>query len=186
MVMDEEPLAGVFEFVDRAYVRLQAAAVLTHCLEENDTASIQYLVEDLVFVGPHSLTALREIKAEVASRRSEIGDDKLQIFAKLVDELTSFGVHLSGKYISLSLTRLTGAGFVALLVEHGVSDEMKQLECLRIFEEYLDILGGMDRHLSLLGEIEIYLQDWLWGLIYQSTHQEGMVDSDIKRVQWLL
>jgi hypothetical protein len=95
-------------------------------------------------------------------------------------------VHLSGKYISLSLTRLTGAGFVALLVEHGVSDEMKQLECLRIFEEYLDILGGMDRHLSLLGEIEIYLQDWLWGLIYQSTHQEGMVDSDIKRVQWLL
>ncbi|MGD9091555.1 MAG: hypothetical protein PVF74_01815 [Anaerolineales bacterium] len=185
--MDDEPLAGVYEFVERAYVRLQAAAVLTHCMENNDSTSMRNLVEDLVFVGPQSLAALREIQAEVASRRSEIGDDKLQIFAKLVDELNRNGVHLSGKQISLSLTRLTPAGFVGLLGEHGVSDELKQLECLRIFEDYLDVLGGMERHLSLLVEIEIYLQDWLWGLIYQSTHQEGMEDSaSVKRVKWLL
>ena len=93
--MDDEPLAGVYEFVERAYVRLQAAAVLTHCMEENNTASMHNLVEDLVFVGPESLASLREIQAEVASRRSEIGDDKLQIFARLVDELTSYGVRLS-------------------------------------------------------------------------------------------
>ena len=185
--VNDDPLTGVYKFVERAYVRLQAAAVLTHCMEQNNISSIHNLVEDLVFIGPESLTALREIQAEVAIRRLEIDEDKLQILASLVDELAGFGVRLSTKQISLSLTRLTPAGFVSLLSAQGVSDEGKQMDCLRLFEDYLDVLGGMEQQLVLLERIEHYLNDWLWGLIYQSTHREVLQDSDlITRVKWVL
>ena len=186
-MVNDEPLAGVYDFVERAYVRLQAAAVLTHCMEENNFSSMHNLVEELVFRGPESLKALREIQAEVVVRRSEIGDDKLQLYARLLDDLSDYGVRISGKHLSLSLARLTPRGFLGLLGEHGVSDDMEQLKCLRLFEDYLDVLGGMERHLILLGEIELYLQDWLWSLIYQSTHEEGLeVYESGTRNKWLL
>lgn len=185
--MNDEPLAGVYNFVERAYVRLQAAAVLTHCMEENNTSSMHQLVEGLVFLGPDSLAALREIQAEVMACRAEIGDDKLELYAQLIDKLSSYGVHLSGIGTFLPLARLTAAGFVGLLGEFGVSDEMEQLKCLQLFEDYLDGIGGIESHLILLGEIELYLQDWLWGLVYQSAHQEVLEDRDsVTRVKWLL
>lgn len=115
-MMPEDPLEAVFSMVERAFVRLQAGDVLGLCLEEDDTAPMQKLVEGLVLAGPQSLNALREIRAE-ASTRKEV-----------------------------------------LLGEIATSkDSMSQIA----------------RQIILLEEVEIYVEDWMWGLMYQSAHQSG-------------
>ena len=82
--MSDDALTEVYAYVERAYVRLQAADVLTHCLEEGDPAPVQDLVEELVLVGTQSMSAIREILAEVASRKTQLRDDQNQIFSPMV------------------------------------------------------------------------------------------------------
>jgi hypothetical protein len=163
--MSDDALAEVYAYVERAYVRLQAADVLTHCLENGDAEPVQNLVEELILVGTQSISALREILAEVASRKTQLRDDQNQIFSKLDDELKGYGASLLGAHTPISVGHLTPVGFLALLRQQGV-----------------------EQHLRLLDEIEVYLQDWLWGLIYQSTHEEWAEESSPPRQpkQWLL
>lgn len=118
--MSEDPLEAVFSMVERAFMRLQAGDVLLLCLEEEDTAPMQKLVEGLVLAGPQSLNALREVRAEAASRKDE----------------------LLGKFSSSK-----------------------------------DAMSHVARQIILLEEVEIYIDDWMWGLMYQSAHQR---DSEAK------
>lgn len=112
----EDPLEAVFTMVERAFMRLQAGDVLLLCLEEDNTVPMQKLVEGLVLAGPQSLNALREVRAEAASRKNE------------------------------------------LLVEFTSSSET---------------MSQVARQIILLEEVEIYIEDWMWGLMYQSAHQVG-------------
>ena len=186
--MSDDALAEVYAYVERAYVRLQAADVLTHCLENGDAEPVQKLVEELVLVGTQSLSALREILAEVTSRKTQLRDDQNQIFSKLDDALKGYGASLLGSHTPLSVGHLTPVGFLALLQQQGVEDDNDQLICLQFFQDTIEFMGGIEKHLRLLDEIEIYLQDWLWGLIYQSTHEEWAEESSPPRQpkQWLL
>jgi hypothetical protein len=186
--MSDDALAEVYAYVERAYVRLQAADVLTHCLENGDAEPVQKLVEELVLVGTQSLSALREILAEVTSRKTQLRDDQNQIFSKLDDALKGYGASLLGSHTPLSVGHLTPVGFLALLRQQGVEDDNDQLICLQFFQDTIEFMGGIEKHLRLLDEIEIYLQDWLWGLIYQSTHEEWAEESSPPRQpkQWLL
>jgi hypothetical protein len=77
---------------------------------------MQKLVEGLVLAGPQSLNALREVRAEAASRKNE------------------------------------------LLVKIASTN---------------DPLSQIARQIILLEEVEIYVDDWMWGLMYQSAHQRG-------------
>lgn len=116
-MMAEDPLEAVFSMVERAFMRLQAGDVLLLCLEEDNTVPMQKLVEGLVLAGPQSLNALREVRAEAASRKSE------------------------------------------LLAEFTSSEET---------------MSQVARQIILLEELEIYIEDWMWGLMYQSAHQIGI------------
>lgn len=170
--MDEDPIEAVYAFVERAYVRLQAADMLTLCLEEGRLWPLQTMVEWLVIAGPQSLSALREILAEVYMRRSQLKNDQHQVFAKLEKELKGFGIQLGGVHSLMSLSRLTPVAFLALLRNQNIQNERDQLACLQRLDEALDVMNSLDQHLSLLGEIEVYLEDWLWCLIYQSAQQD--------------
>lgn len=186
--MSDDALAEVYAYVERAYVRLQAADVLTHCLENGDSEPVQNLVEELVLVGTQSLSALREILAEVTSRKKQLRDDQNQIFTKLDDALKEYGARLLGSYTPLSVGHLTPVGFLALLRQQGVEDDKDQMICLQFFQDTTEFMRGIEGHLRLLDEIETYLEDWLWGLIYQSTH-EGWADETPPQKQqkrWLL
>lgn len=186
--MSDDPLTDVYAYVERAYVRLQAADVLTHCLEKGDAAPVQNLVEELLLVGSQSLSALREILAEVESRKTQLRDDQNQIFSKLDDALKGYGAGLVGLHTPLSVGHLTPVGFLTLLRQQGVEDDDDQLVCLKLFQDTLEFMVGIEKHLRFLTEIEIYLQDWLWGLIYQSTHEEWTDGSSptTQPKQWLL
>lgn len=185
--MDEDPIEAVYAFVERAYVRLQASDMLALCLEEGRLSPLQTMVEWLVIAGPQSLTPLREILAEVYIRRSQIKNDQHQVFAKLENELRGFGIQLGGIHSLMSLSRLTPVAFLAFLSSQNVMNEGDQLACLQRLSEALDMMNSLDHHLSLLGEIEVYLEDWLWCLIYQSTQQDwGERKMLPSRDRWLL
>ncbi len=170
--MDEDPLANVYSYVERAYVRLQASDVLNQCLEEGRLIPLQSLVEMLIVLGPTSLVSLREILGEVYSRRSQVKNDQHQVFSKLENELNTYHVRLGGVHSLISLARLTPMAFLAFLRSQNVENEKDQLICLQRLEDALELIKSLEDHLRLLDEIEVYLHDWLWSLIYQSAHQE--------------
>lgn len=169
--MAEHPLMAVYAYVERAYLRLQACDVLTHCLEQENTDPMQKLVEELVLAGPQSLSALREILAEVATRKAQLKDDQHQVFLKMKDDLKRYKVNIPGLHTPDSLARLTPVGILSLLRQQGVKKEHDLLTCLQLLQDTLDLIDKVVEHLGLLEEIEICLQDWMWGLMYQSTRQ---------------
>lgn len=169
---DDDPLDAVYAFVERAYIRLQAGDVLLRCLELGNPSPMQSMVEGLVLAGPQSIGVMREMLAESAQRKMQVMDDLQQVFSEFETNLKNYGVRLRGMKNALEVTQLTSARFLALLQEHGVGDEEVQAVCLQILQDSRDLMDSMKGHVKLLEDIETYLQDWLWGLAYQSARQE--------------
>jgi hypothetical protein len=170
--MVENPLEAVFAFVERAYVRLQAGEMLIHCLEQGSTAPMQNLVEELVLAGPTSLDTLREVQAEVSSRKAQLQDDLHQIYSSLEKNLRDYGVELAGQCSARSMAGLSWAGFLTLLRKQEVSEERAQAECYRMLRNAQELMEPLIENLRLMNEVELTLRDWLWGLFYQSAHLE--------------
>ncbi|OGO26798.1 MAG: hypothetical protein A2W33_02455 [Chloroflexi bacterium RBG_16_52_11] len=170
--MSDDAITAVYDFVERAYIRLQAGEVLNHCLDKGDAVPLHNLVEGLVLAGPQSLSVLREIIAEVVTRKAQLHDDRHQIFHKLAKNLRNYGIRLTSQYSPLTFAHLNPVIFLSYLSQEGVTEERSQLHCLRLFQDTQELMRSLSDNFRLLNEIEIYLQDWLWGLIYQSTRQE--------------
>jgi len=174
--MADDPLLAVYAYVERAYLRLQASDVLTHCMEQGAAAPMRNLVENLVLAGPQSLSALREILAEVSSRKTQLQEDQRQVFSKMKADLQQYQVNLPRLHTPYSLSRLTPVGFLGLLRGLGLEDDRQLLSCLHVMQGATDLIRSVAEHLDLLEEIEFYLHDWMWGLIYESA-QEGWEQS---------
>jgi hypothetical protein len=170
--MNDDSLVAVYEYVERAYVRLQAGEVLNHCLDNGNPVPIQNLVEGLVLVGPQSLSVFREIIAEVSARKAQLSDDRSQIYHRLTRNLNTYGVFLSKQWSPISFYLITPAVFLAFLHQQGITDDQAQIQCLRLFQDTKDLISSLNESFKLLDDIEQYLEDWLWGLIYQSSRQE--------------
>ena len=63
---------------------------------------------------------------------------------------------------------------LALLNQQGITDEHAQIQCLRLFQDTKELISSLNENFKLLDDIERYLQDWYWGLVYQSSHQEWL------------
>jgi len=61
----------------------------------------------------------------------------------------------------------------------GISDKETRLDCLRILHDGHELLSSLFDHQKLLEEIETYLEDWMWGMAYQTTHhkQSDLMDN---------
>jgi hypothetical protein len=60
-----------------------------------------------------------------------------------------------------------------------LKDDLFQLKTT--LETSLDtgnLLGRTHEHLVFLEEVEKYIRDWLWGVMYQSIHQELIIEMD--------
>jgi len=169
--MDKDPIEAVYAFVERAYIRLQTGEVLSQCLETEDSAPIQGLVEELVLAGPSGLGALREVLAEVGTRKNQVQEDQRQITSNMISKLESEGLNLDSSDFS-GFIDLTLKDFRVLLEEQSIHDQQTQLKYLHLLDDSWQMLDSLRNQLRLLEEIEVYLRDWLWGLIYQSTRQE--------------
>jgi hypothetical protein len=169
--MDDDPLENVYSYVERAYVRLQAGDLLIRCMEESSAFPIQNLVEGLVMAGPQSINALREILAEAERRKAQIQDDLHQLVRDLDRNLNSYGLHLSGELRDMALTSLSSIGILALMREQHINDSDTQTSCLQLIRDSRDLIESLVSRLILLDEIKYYLEDWLWGVAFQSARQ---------------
>ena len=178
-MFENDPLDDVYSFVERAYTRLQAGDVLFRCLEGEDIAPIQNWVEGLVLAGPESLAVLREILNEVDQRKKQSQEDIRQVLQDFNVSLQSFGVHLKERQNARALIKMTPEGFLSMLYDQEIMQEETQIICLQLRNDANDLIKDLETHLRMLVEIEIYISDWLWGLVYESTHRgwaEDIVD----------
>jgi hypothetical protein len=169
--MADESLETVFSLVERAFVRMEAGEVLIHCLEKDDITPIQKFVEELVLTGPRSLNALREIRSEVEERKERLHGEITHQFSVMEMKLRNYDIQLSGLPPSLSLCGFEKVGFAQLLQQMKVLDVERQQECLRLIHEGKEVMSLIARQILLLEEMSFYLNDWMWGVIYQSAHQ---------------
>jgi hypothetical protein len=169
--MADDPIYAVYSFVERAYVRLQAGDILIRCLEEGNASPMRQLVEVLVLAGPQSLSVLREMRSEAAHRKSQVLDDLHQVYSDLEESLLTFGVALTGLENARSITELKTGTLLGKMQEQGILEEDSQAACLQILRDSRDLIASLDHHVELLEEIEIYIQDWLWGLAYQQVRE---------------
>lgn len=170
-MMPEDSLEAVFSMVEKAFLRLQAGDIVVSCLEQDDTAPMQKYVEGLVLAGPVSLGALREVRIEVSTRRCQFQEDITNTFMELEQKLSIYGINLSGLADRHLINRLEPSSFQLYMHQHGIDDEIRQRECVRLVHNAKEAMSALARQILLLEEVELYLEDWIWGLIYQSAQQ---------------
>jgi hypothetical protein len=176
-MFEKDPLDGVYSFVEKAYTRLQAGDVLFRCIEEENTSPIQEWVEGLVLAGPGNLAVLREILNEVDERKRQSKEDIRQVLQDFRTSLASCGVKLESVHTDRVLNHLSTDGLLSMLNDQGISQEETQIICLQLLNDAKDLIQDLETHLRLLIEIQIYISDWLWGLVYESAQQGWADDS---------
>jgi hypothetical protein len=168
--MSDHPQDSVYSFVERAYMRLQAGDILTRCLEDGRIKPIQDLVEGLVLAGPKNLDSLREILDEAGQRKTQVGDDLHQVFTQFSSVFMSYGVLIEGE-TAATVQHWTAGQLLDSMRQQGVYEADVQTACLQVWQDSREILDNLSTKLDLLEEIELYLQDWLWGLAYKTIHR---------------
>ncbi len=169
--MPDDSLENIYAYAERAYVRMQASDILMRCLEDASVSPMHQLVESLVLAGPESLEVLREILAETNLRKVQVDDDLQQVLSGLKTNLEGYGVRLRSIRKPLAIIRIRPVRFLSILRSQGVIDEEVQTTCLQLLRDARDLVISLQEHYALLVEIERYLEDWMWGVFYQSVHQ---------------
>ena len=171
--MANKPTTPIYSIVEKAYFRLQAGDVLTHCLEDGSTSPIHELIQEMVLAGPQSLDALREILSETSKRKSQVYDDLNQVTNQLSIILKGYGVSLESEGSSQTLQSLTEKQLVEMMDQQGVNELETRSSSLQVMSDSQELISTLNGKILLLENIETYLQDWLWGLTYQSMRQRG-------------
>ena len=169
--MANKPTSPIYSIVEKAYFRLQAGDVITRCIEEGSTNPIHEMIQEMVLAGPQSLDALREILGEASKRKSQVYDDLNQVTNQLSIILKGYGINLEPQVGNQVLQALTENNLVALMDEQGVVEKDTRSNSLQVLKDSQELIGTLNGKISLLENIEMYLQDWLWGLTYQSIRQ---------------
>jgi hypothetical protein len=169
--MVNKPLASIYSIVEKAYFRLQAGDVITHCLEEGSTGPIHEMIQEMVLAGPQSLDALREILSEALKRKAQVYDDLNQVTNQLSIILKGYGISLERQGGNQALQTLREDQLHIMLDESKVIKKEERLGCLQILKDSQELITTLTVKIQLLESIERYLQDWLWGLTYQFIKQ---------------
>lgn len=165
---------------------MQAGDVLTHCIEDGSTQPIHEMIQEMVLAGPQSLEALREILGEANKRKSQVYDDLNQVTNQLSIILKGYGVSLDAHGGNQILQSLTEHQLVELLDMQGVIETDKRTSSIQVMKDSQELIITLNGKILLLENIETYLQDWLWGLTYQSIRQgEDTADDQLTKTELL-
>lgn len=183
MEQSDPSLDAVYMYVEQAYLRMQAGDVLIRCMDEGSIIPMQQIVEGLILAGPDSLAVLREILAEASQRKVQVQDDLHQVYVQFVSSLESYGAYLSGYQSALSLMRLTPRRFLHLLREQDISNKT-QIACLQLLQETRSLIKHLAVQLHLLEDIAHYLQDWMWGMVYDAAREDKKSAKSLPNRDW--
>jgi hypothetical protein len=166
--MGSKPTSPIYSIVEKAYYRLQAGDVLSHCLEDGTTDPIHEMIQEMVVAGPQNLEALREILGESVKRKSQVYDDLNQVINQLVIILQGYGLNLGPLGGNQVLVKIDEKQLIDLMDQQELSDPDTRTNCLQVVMDSKELINTLNSKIMLLDNIENYLQDWLWGLTYQS------------------
>jgi hypothetical protein len=169
--MGNKPTSSIYNIVEKAYFRLQAGDVLTRCIEDGSTEPIHDLIQEMVIAGPQSMEALREILGETMKRKSQVYDDLNQVINQLSIILKGYGLNLEGYGGNQVLQQIDEPQLVELMDQQEIRNEEARSGCLQVLKDSRELINTLNVKIQLLENIENYLQDWLWGLTYQSIRQ---------------
>lgn len=175
--MANKPSSSIYSIVEKAYFRLQAGDVITHCIEDGSPSPIHDMIQELVMAGPQSLEALREILGEANKRKSQVYDDLNQVTNQISIILKGYGVSLEAQGGNQDLQTMTESQLNEIMDKQGVDENEKRTNSLQVMRDSRELINTLSGKILLLENIETYLQDWLWGLTYQSIRQ-GIDESD--------
>jgi hypothetical protein len=169
--MDNKPASSIYSIVEKAYFRLQAGDVLTHCLEVGTSEPVHEMIQEMVLAGPQSLEALREILGEAMKRKAQVYDDLNQVTNQLSIILKGYGISLERQGGNQVLKSLSESQLFEMLDEQNVDDVAERTGASQILMDSQELITALNGKIQLLENIEVYLQDWLWGLTYQFIKQ---------------
>jgi hypothetical protein len=169
--MVNKPTSSIYSIVEKAYFRLQASDVLTHCMEDGSTDPIHEMIQEMVLAGPQSLEALREILGEAIKRKTQVYDDLNQVTNQLSIILKGYGINLESHGGNQILQTLTESQLQDLMDKQGIVEIEARSGSLQVMKDSKELITTLNGKILLLEKIEGYLQDWLWGLTYQFIRQ---------------
>ena len=180
--MGNKPSASIYSIVEKAYFRLQAGDVLSHCMEDGTTGPIHEMIQEMVLAGPQSLEALREILAEAMKRKSQVHDDLSQVVNQLSIILKGYGIKLEASGGNQMLQSIDERQLNNLMDAQKIFEAETRSGCLQVMKDSRELISTLNGKIELLDNIEKYLQDWLWGLTYQFIRQgEDEASSNIMK-----
>jgi hypothetical protein len=180
--MDNKPSASIYAIVEKAYFRLQAGDVLSHCMEDGTTGPIHEMIQEMVLAGPESLEALREILAEAMKRKSQVHDDLSQVVNQLSIILKGYGLKPEALGGNQMLQSIGEQELIDLMDTQEIFETETRSSCLQVMRDSRELINTLNGKIELLDNIEKYLRDWLWGLTYQFIRQgEDEASSNIMK-----
>ncbi len=165
--MGNKPPSSIYSIVEKAYFRLQAGDVITHCLEDGSTDPLHQMIQEMVLAGPQNLDALREILGEAMKRKAQVYDDLNQVNNQLSIILKGYGINLDNLQGNQDLQALSERQLRDILDEQGIMDDEARTSSMQVLMDSQELIATLSQKIQLLENIETYLQDWLWGLTYQ-------------------
>ena len=165
--MGNKPPSSIYSIVEKAYFRLQAGDVITHCLEDGSTDPLHQMIQEMVLAGPQNLDALREILGEAMKRKAQVYDDLNQVNNQLSIILKGYGINLDNLQGNQDLQTLSERQLRDILDEQGIMDDEARTSSIQVLMDSQELITTLSQKIQLLENIETYLQDWLWGLTYQ-------------------
>jgi len=178
--MANKPSSRIYSIVEKAYYRLQASDVLSHCMEDGSTEPIHEMIQEMVVAGPQSLEALREILGETMKRKTQVYDDLNQVTNQLATILKGYGIIVETAGGNQVLQSMTEKQLQELMDAQNVVDAETRSDAIQVMKNSRGLIHTLHSKIQLLENIENYLQDWLWGLTYQFIKQDdGEADKDI-------
>jgi MarR-like DNA-binding transcriptional regulator SgrR of sgrS sRNA len=169
--MVNRPTSAIYSIVEKAYFRLQAGDVLTHCMEDGSTMPIHEMIQEMVLAGPQSLDALREILGEAMKRKTQVYDDLNQVTNQLSIILKGYGINLEPQGGKQVLQTMNEKQLLDLMDGQAIVEKEARSGCLQVLKDSQELITTLNGKIQLLANIETYLQDWLWGLTYQFIRQ---------------
>jgi hypothetical protein len=166
--MGSKPISPIYAIVEKAYYRLQAGDVLSHCLEDGSTEPIHTMIQEMVVDGPQNLEALREILSETEKRKSQVHDDLSQVINQLGIIMQGYGLNLEGLGSNHGLVKVNENQLVNMMDDQQIFDSDTRTDCLQVMVDSEELMNTLNSKILLLENIENYLKDWLMGLTYQS------------------
>jgi hypothetical protein len=165
-------LAPLMSHAERAYVRMQAAELISHCLERGDMSLFDQLLAQLVLAGESSLPILREIRDEIRAQQSQLRQEGLSVRQELKAALAGLGVQLPqllGGDIPEMLWQMRGPDLPARI--RSAARQLSEEDIGSVAEACSEARGRVTQiaaRLTAMRALEDSVDDWLSGLAYQA------------------